>query len=82
MPLYMDIHRNLDATVEDVEAAHELDLDKQEEHEVAYKKFWVDEGTGTVFCLFEAPSAEAGECVHAEAHGLTADEIFEVVERE
>lgn len=80
MALYMDIHRDLDATVEEVEAAHELDLEVQDEHGVEYKRYWVDEGTGTVFCLFEGPSTEAGERVHAEAHGLTADEVYEVTE--
>ena len=32
--------------------------------------------------LFEGPSKEAGEKVHKEAHGLTADEIFEVEQGE
>ena len=35
---------------------------------------------GEVFCLFDAPSAEAAEAVHREAHGLLADEIVEVEE--
>ena len=38
------------------------------------------EETGMVFCLAEAPSKEAAEAVHQEAHGLTADEIIEVKE--
>jgi hypothetical protein len=33
-----------------------------------------------VFCLVEAPSAEAAATVHKEAHGLLADEIFQVQE--
>jgi hypothetical protein len=33
-----------------------------------------------VFCLVEAPSKEAAIAVHREAHGMTADEIFEVKE--
>lgn len=82
MPLYMDVHRNVDASIEEVEEAHELDLETQDEYNVDYQKFWVDENSGTVFCLFEGPSKEAGEMVHEEAHGLTADEIFEVKERE
>jgi len=31
-----------------------------------------------VFCLVEAPSADAAHAVHREAHGLVADEITEV----
>lgn len=35
---------------------------------------------GQVFCLVEAPDAGAANAVHREAHGLVADEIFEVSE--
>lgn len=82
MPLYMDVHRDVDVSIEEVEEAHELDLETQDKYDVTYEKFWADEDSGTVFCLFEGPSKEAGEKVHEEAHGLTADEIFEVEERE
>ncbi|ATW89679.1 uncharacterized protein DUF4242 [Halohasta litchfieldiae] len=80
MPLYMDIHRNVDASVEEVVEAHEADVAVQQEHGVDYKRYWVDEDEGTVFCLFEGPNKEAGERVHEESHGLTADEIHEVRE--
>jgi hypothetical protein len=43
-------------------------------------KYWVDEGQGRIFCLVEAPSADAANTVHREAHGLVADSIFEVSE--
>jgi hypothetical protein len=33
-----------------------------------------------VFCLVEAPSADAAATVHREAHGLVADDIFQVQE--
>jgi hypothetical protein len=33
-----------------------------------------------VFCLAEAPNAEAGIAVHREAQRLVADQIYEVVE--
>jgi hypothetical protein len=80
MPLFMDVHRDVDATVEDVVAAHQKDVDAQEKHGVRYLNYWVDDDEGAVFCLFEGPSKEAGENVHREAHGLTADEIFQVEE--
>ncbi|WP_147270869.1 DUF4242 domain-containing protein [Haloplanus salinus] len=82
MPLYMDVHRNVDASVEDVVEAHKKDVETQEKHGVKYLNYWVDEDEGAVFCLFEGPSKEAGEKVHREAHGLTADEIFEVEQGE
>jgi len=33
-----------------------------------------------VFCLVDAPSAQAAEDVHREAHGLLADRLMEVTE--
>lgn len=82
MPLYMDIHRGLDADLDAVMAAHAKDLEVQEKHGVTYQHYWVDTEEGAVFCLFDAPTKEAGEAVHREAHGLIADEIFEVTEGE
>jgi hypothetical protein len=47
---------------------------------VKYLKYWFNEGTGQVFCLCDAPSRQAAEAVHREAHGLVADSIVEVKE--
>ncbi len=83
MPLYMDIHHKVEGlTAEAVTEAHRRDLEVQEKYGVKYLKYWYDEGTGRVFCLAEAPSKEAAEAVHREAHGLAADEIVEVKEGE
>ncbi|MCL4295520.1 MAG: DUF4242 domain-containing protein [Anaerolineae bacterium] len=81
MPLYMDIHKGLDGlTTEAVTGAHAMDLEVQQKHGVKYLKYWFNEAAGTVFCLCEAPSKEAAEAVHREAHGLVADEIIEIKE--
>ena len=81
MPLYLDIHQHVDGlTAEAVAGAHAKDLETQAKYGVKYQKYWFDEGTGKVFCLVEAPSKEAAERVHREAHGLLADEIVEVRE--
>lgn len=81
MPLFMDVHRKVDgATPDAVAQAHEADLNTQAPYDVRYEKYWFDESSGTIFCLVEAPSKEAAERVHREAHGLVADEIFEVTE--
>jgi len=61
-----------------VAEAHAKDLTVQGKHGVNYRSYWVDEHKGAVFCLVEAPSAEAAARVHKEAHGLVADEIHEV----
>jgi hypothetical protein len=81
MPLYMDVHNiNGGVAAADVAKAHEADLATQGRHGVDYRHYWVDEKAGKIFCLVEAPSAEAATTVHREAHGLMADEIFEVSE--
>lgn len=83
MPLYMDIHKGIEGlTAAAVADAHEKDLEVQGKYGVKYLKYWYDEGTGTVFCLCEAPSKEAADAVHREAHGLAANEIIEVKEGE
>jgi Protein of unknown function (DUF4242) len=81
MALFMDIH-HLEGGVSmgEVEKAHAADLDRQDAHGVKYLRYWVDERVGKVFCLVEAPDADAAHTVHREAHGLVADEIFEVRE--
>jgi len=81
MPLYMDVHHVGEGlNAEEVAKAHAADLAIQDQHDVDYKKYWVNEATGTIFCLVEAPNADAANTVHREAHGLVADEIFEVTE--
>ena len=81
MALFMDSH-----TVEggvkaaDVAAAHEADLATQGLHGVNYLRYWVNEEAGKIFCLVEAPTADAANAVHREAHGLVADEIHSVTE--
>ncbi len=84
MPLFMDVHESLPegATVKDVAEAHRADLKVQDQYGVKYLRYWVDEGAGKVFCLVEAPDAEAAATVHREAHGLVADKIYEVTEGE
>ncbi len=83
MPLYMDIHHHVDGlTADAVKGAHAADLATQEELNVRYLQYWFDEGSGKVFCLVQAPSAEAAAEVHRRAHGLVADEIVEVKQGE
>ncbi len=81
MPLYMDVHHMQGrVSAEDVAGAHARDVEVQKAHGVDYKRYWVDADAGRIFCLVHAPSAEAAATVHREAHGLVADEIYEVTE--
>jgi hypothetical protein len=81
MPLFMDVHE-LDGpvAVDDVAKAHLADLQTQGSYDVRYLRYWVDESHGKIFCLVEAPSADAASTVHREAHGLVATGIFPVQE--
>ena len=81
MPLYLDVH-TMDSRVSarDVADAHMKDLEEQDKHGVNYLRYWVDEEAGKIFCLVEAPNKEAAHTVHRNAHGLVADEIYEVRE--
>jgi Protein of unknown function (DUF4242) len=81
MPLYMDMH-TIDGGVGigDVAKAHLADLQTQGAYDVRYLRYWVNEEQGKVFCLVEAPSAHAASTVHKEAHGLVADEVYQVQE--
>lgn len=80
MPLFMDVHKVEGATDAAVAEAHMADLKTQEQYGVKYLKYWFDQSQGKIFCLVEAPSADDAIRVHKEAHGLVADEIFEVTE--
>jgi Protein of unknown function (DUF4242) len=81
MPMFMDVH-SLDGAVGlgEVAKAHMADLQEQAKHDVNYLRYWVDEANGKIFCLVEAPTSAAAATVHREAHGLVADEIYEVQE--
>ncbi|MGH3032012.1 MAG: DUF4242 domain-containing protein [Gaiellaceae bacterium] len=81
MSLFMDVH-TIEGGVssQDVADAHLRDLEEQAKHGVEYQRYWVDEQAGKIFCLVEAPDAEAAHTVHREAHGLVADEIYRVDE--
>ena len=78
MPLYIDIHNLPGVTPDDVAKAHSADVRMQDAYGVQYVKYWVNEQSGKVFCLCDAPSAEAATTVHRQAHGLVAERIIEV----
>jgi hypothetical protein len=78
MPTYMDIHVVPGATAKDVAEAHYKDVEAQKKHGVEYVKYWFNDSCGKIFCLVNAPSAEAAAHVHNEAHGLIAEKIIEV----
>jgi hypothetical protein len=81
VPLFMDVHEMpASVSIDDVAKAHLADLQTQDAHDVRYLRYWVDESAGRIFCLVEAPTADAAAAVHKEAHGLVADHIYCVQE--
>jgi class 3 adenylate cyclase len=79
MPLYMDIHSvDPETTWEEIAKAHFADTEIQDDYHVEYLKYWFNQDCGKLFCLVEAPNAEAARCVHQEAHGLVAEKLIEV----
>jgi len=81
VPLFMDVHDiEGGVAIGDVAQAHEADLKTQDRYGVRYLRYWVDEKEGKIFCLVDAPSTDAANRVHREAHGLVADAVYPVVE--
>jgi len=78
MPTYIDIHDVPGVTPADVARAHLHDQQIEGRYGVEYVKYWLNEKNGKIFCLCTAPSAEAANAVHKEAHGLEAARIMEV----
>lgn len=78
--LFLDVH-DLGpgkVTAKAVADAHQKDLAAEGKYGVDYKAYWLDEKHGKIYCLAEAPSADAAIAVHKEAHGLLPEKIMEV----
>jgi hypothetical protein len=76
MPLFMDVHRSMKGvTSEALQEAHNADLAIQADEHVDFKQAWADPESGMVFCLAEAPSAEAVRKIHERA-GHPADDVY------
>lgn len=78
MPEFMDVHDGMHGiTTEALHEAHQADLAIQAEEGVDFKHAWADPASGKVFCLSEAPSADAVKRIHERA-GHPTDQVFEV----
>lgn len=78
--MYIDVHRLEPGQVkfEAVADAHAKDLAVQGKYGTSFKKYWVDEEKGLVYCLSSAPDTGAITKTHAEAHGLLPHSIYDV----
>ncbi|AJT63609.2 SCO4226 family nickel-binding protein [Streptomyces chattanoogensis] len=78
MPQFMDVHHGMKGiTAEQLKEAHKADLAIESQENVHFTQAWADPESGEVYCLSEAPSAEAVQRVH-ELAGHKADEIHPV----
>jgi hypothetical protein len=82
--LYMDVHElgPGKVTAGAVAKAHTADLGVQGRHGVRFLHYWVDEKQGKVYCLSQAPGAEAIVETHREAHGLLPSTVGQVSDGE
>ena len=78
MPTYMDRHDGVEITPEELAQAHLADLAVQAKYGTSYLSYWFDPEARSVFCLVDAPSRDAAEATHREAHGEMASKIIEV----
>ncbi|MGB7859996.1 MAG: nickel-binding protein [Acidimicrobiia bacterium] len=80
MALYMDVHDGLgDATPDDVAAAHQRDLEIQDDFGVEFLSYWVSaEVGGKAFCLVDAPDEDSLRACHKVAHGLMPHNVIQV----
>ncbi len=82
MTLYMDRHDGVTETPQEIAQLHLKDIEVQGKYGARYVTYWIDEPAQQAFCLVDAPSKEAAEAVHREAHGdALANEIIEVNQR-
>ncbi|MEU6914814.1 SCO4226 family nickel-binding protein [Streptomyces olindensis] len=78
MAKFMDVHHSMKGITEDqLREAHNADLAIEKEEQVHFERAWADPESGVVYCLSEAPSAEAVQRIHERA-GHKADEIHPV----
>jgi Protein of unknown function (DUF4242) len=78
MAKFMDVHSGFTGvTEEQLQEAHQRDLDIEAAEEVHFERAWLDPESGVVFCLSSGPSKEAVRRVHEKA-GHPADEIYEL----
>lgn len=78
MPFYMDRHDAKGVTAQDVAEAHRKDLEVQGKYSTKFVGYWADVERGSIFCLAEAPTAEAVKQVHNVAHGQLPSQIIEI----
>jgi hypothetical protein len=78
MARFIDVHEGfVGVTQAQFEAAHQADLDIQDEEGVSFDKAWLDPVSGKAFCLASGPDMAAVIRIHERA-GHPATEVYEL----
>jgi Nickel responsive protein SCO4226-like len=78
MATFMDVHSGfVGATADDFQAAHQADLDIEQDEGVHFEQAWLDPVSGKAFCVSTGPNVAAVRRIHERA-GHPAEEIYEV----
>jgi hypothetical protein len=78
MPKFMDVHEGMHGvTPEGLLEAHRKDLEIQDSEGVDFQHAWADPDSGQVWCISEAPDADAVRRIHERA-GHPAAQVFPV----
>ena len=78
MPEFMDVHQGMQGiTSAALKEAHAADVAIQGEENVNFKQAWADPKSGMVWCLSDAPNADAVRRIH-ERTGHPLSDVYEV----
>jgi hypothetical protein len=78
MATFMDVHSGfVGVTAQQLQEAHDRDLDVEAEEGVHFERAWLDPEIGKVFCLSTGPTKEAVMRIHERAGHPTA-EVYEL----
>jgi hypothetical protein len=78
MGKFMDVHHGfVGVTKEQLEEAHQRDLQNEGPEGVHFERAWLDPKSGMVFCLATGPNKEAVQRVHTKS-GHPADDVYEL----
>lgn len=75
----MDLHEDMvGVSADDLERTHMTEVDAQDRYGVKFLRYWFNEPSGTLFCLIEAPDADACHAVHRDVSKCTPSKIIPV----
>lgn len=76
--LFLDVHHlgPGKVTFDEVAKAHARDLAIQAKYSAHFVRYWFDAANGNIYCLVYAKDPQTLQKVHAESHGLLADDIY------